>query len=386
VSRSHRVLVLASVLVVSFAVAAQSATLTVRRDGSGDFTTIQPAIDAAAPGDTIDIGPGDYTEFQTIRPPLWNWDLEIYAYVTVDDLTIVGAGADQTLIGPLTPQYDNNLFTPESIYAENVENLVVRNLTVRNCYQGVYGSSERLEIYDCGAENTRIGVYVFSDSFFAERCTLTGIGSAPIGIGHNSNCTDSSVRDCAFSGCELYYGHVENFVAESCTFDGGPGGIGVYFNSNGLISGCDINCDLFGISIKTGSTCEIRQTRITGGNRGINIEGGQTSVTASYLTIESTTETAIRLYGPGAVSIHDSDLLPASGYAVQVNDIDTPPSRIYDFTGNYWGVTDTTAIEALIWDAHDSSVIDDYIDFVPFAGQSTPTESTTWGAVKSLFR
>jgi hypothetical protein len=386
VDRSHRILVLVSVLVVSVAVAAQSATLTVRRDGSGDFTTIQPALDAAAPGDTIDIGPGEYTEFQTIRPPLWNWDLEIYAYVTVDDLTIVGAGADQTLIGPLTPQYDYNLFTPECLYAGNVENLLLRDLAVRNCYCGIYGSTEDLAVFDSRMESMQIGIAVLSDVVQIEDCTLTGIGSVPVGVQHTSNCAHSLVHDCTFSGCDLYYGHVEDFVAENCTFDGGNGGIGVYFGSSGVIDGCEIECHLFGIEVAAGSTCEIRQTHLTGGNRGINIEGGQTSVTASYLTIESTTETAIRLYGPGAVSIHDSDLLPASGYAVQINDINTPPSRTYDFTGNYWGVTDTTAIEALIWDAHDSAVIDDYIDFVPFAGQSVPTESATWGAVKALFR
>jgi hypothetical protein len=386
VNRSHRVLVLVSVLVVSVAVAAQSATLTVRRDGSGDFTTIQPALDAAAPGDTVDIGPGEYTEFQTIRPPLWNWDLEIYAYVTVDDLTIVGAGADQTLIGPLTPEYDNNLFTPTCMYAGDVENLAVRNLAVRNCYGGIYGPTESLEVFDCGAESTREGVFVISDDFSAERCTLTGIGSIPVGIYHNANCAHSLVRDCTFTGCELYYGHVENFIAENCTFDGGSGGIGVYFNSVGLISGCEIECHLFGIEVAAGSTCEIHQTRISGGNVGLYVEGGQTSVTATSMVIESTTQAAVRLFGPSSFSINDSDLLPASGFGAEMYEYNTPPSRTYDYTGNYWGVTDGEAIEALIWDAHDSAVIDDYIRFMPFAGQSTPTESTTWGAVKSLFR
>jgi hypothetical protein len=77
--------------------------------------------------------------------------------------------------------------------------------------------------------------------------------------------------------------------------------------------------------------------------------------------------------------------LPASGYAAQIEEYGAPPSRTYDFSGNYWGVTDSTAIAALIWDAHDSAAVDDYIDFVPFAGQSTPTETLTWGAVKALF-
>ncbi|MFH2054054.1 MAG: hypothetical protein ABIK96_16485, partial [bacterium] len=41
---------------------ASARTLCVERDGSGNFTEIQPAIDAAASGDTILIGPGEYLE------------------------------------------------------------------------------------------------------------------------------------------------------------------------------------------------------------------------------------------------------------------------------------------------------------------------------------
>lgn len=41
----------------------------VERDGSGDFATIQPALDAAVAGHTILIGPGEYTEAIAIRPP-----------------------------------------------------------------------------------------------------------------------------------------------------------------------------------------------------------------------------------------------------------------------------------------------------------------------------
>ena len=38
----------------------------VEQDGSGDFTVIQDAVDAAGDGDTVAIGPGRYEEYQTI--------------------------------------------------------------------------------------------------------------------------------------------------------------------------------------------------------------------------------------------------------------------------------------------------------------------------------
>ena len=324
--KHHRQTVaLVLILVITCVSVAHSATLTVRRDGSGDFTTIQPALDAATPGDTIDIGPGEYTEFQAIRPPLWSWDIEIYAYITVDNLTIVGAGVDQTLIGPLTPQYDLDHFSPICMHAGTVEDLLVRNLTVRNCYRGIYGPSESLALSDCRVEQTKVGIDVRSDSFQAERCTLTGVGSTPTGIQHDADCSYSYIRDCAFIGSSLHYSGVENFVARNCTFDGGNGGIGVGA-SDGLIDGCEIACFVYGISVSYGSMCEIRQTRITGGTAGLSVEGGSTSVTATAMVIASTIQGAVRLSGPGAFSIHDSDLLPASGYAAEMYEHNTPPA------------------------------------------------------------
>ena len=39
---------------------ASAATVTVSLDGTGDFTDIQAAIDAAVDGDEILVGPGEY--------------------------------------------------------------------------------------------------------------------------------------------------------------------------------------------------------------------------------------------------------------------------------------------------------------------------------------
>jgi len=41
---------------------AVAATINVERDGSGDFIVLQEALNAAADGDTIRLGPGDFPE------------------------------------------------------------------------------------------------------------------------------------------------------------------------------------------------------------------------------------------------------------------------------------------------------------------------------------
>ena len=47
-----------------------AATWHVEQDGSGDFDDIQPAVDAAAAGDTILIGPGHYDQARSVLLPV----------------------------------------------------------------------------------------------------------------------------------------------------------------------------------------------------------------------------------------------------------------------------------------------------------------------------
>lgn len=61
-------------------------TITVALDGSGDFTSIQEAVDAAKKGDTVFITPGEYAQDLTIH--------------SKDSIKLVGAGVDKvTMLG-----------------------------------------------------------------------------------------------------------------------------------------------------------------------------------------------------------------------------------------------------------------------------------------------
>src|SRR3972149_1841537 len=51
---------LAAALLLVAAASSPAATIRVALDGSGDFTAIQPAIDAAADGDEVLVAPGEY--------------------------------------------------------------------------------------------------------------------------------------------------------------------------------------------------------------------------------------------------------------------------------------------------------------------------------------
>jgi len=87
-------LTMLTVLLIVFSVSTVlGATITVRKDGSGDFNVIQAAMDVAAAGDTVSIGPGVYVDWIYIRPPAFSYDMRSFCDVKVDNLTIIGAGA-----------------------------------------------------------------------------------------------------------------------------------------------------------------------------------------------------------------------------------------------------------------------------------------------------
>lgn len=58
----------------------------------------------------------------------------------------------------------------------------------------------------------------------------------------------------------------------------------------------------------------------------------------------------------------------------------------HDLRNNFWGTTSETDIQSWIIDSNDDPSIHATVLYTPFAGQSVPTESTSWGDLKALWR
>jgi len=154
-----KLLCLVSLIVVAAVQGGLAATITVEKDGSGDYTQVQPALDAAASGDTVLIGPGEFTELIPSYIPGYAWDVEVCAYVRVPNLTIIGAGAGQTILGPTSYQGSTQTYSPKCMVWLDGNERFVEGITFRNCFEGMHIVEGPLYVDGCEfLNNGRYGI------------------------------------------------------------------------------------------------------------------------------------------------------------------------------------------------------------------------------------
>jgi nitrous oxidase accessory protein len=152
VSNSLLLAAVALILCAALAVPASAATLTV--GASAQFKTIQQAVDAAKPGDTVLIAAGTYKENVVVSKPLTitgnatvnaadsSKDVFLIASpgVHIDGLTISGGETGVNVAGVASCAITNitehgNVF---AVYLANATNSVVSNNNLANNHYGVY--------------------------------------------------------------------------------------------------------------------------------------------------------------------------------------------------------------------------------------------------------
>ncbi len=368
--------------------AATAATITVRKDGTGNYAVIQDAVDHAAAGDTILIGPGRYEEKKpyTSYPPVSaeKWTFDTYVAVGVSDLTIIGAGSDQTIIGPPSRLWVNPA-EPKIICAlSRVSRLVVEDLTMENVFNGIYRDQRgTLEVRRCKTRGCAIAITTWSElGTIIEECQFQDIDYGVISFYPARNLT---VTNCNFVACEASFDHTANAVVTDCNFDRYSVGCQFANNSSGSINSSTFTDQTnVGIAVITGSVVNLVGNRVSGGD--VNLRLRTVATVTGWDNVFAGGNYATIWSSNGIIDLHGCQILHVAGPTVKVDAFANPPLRTLDMTNNYWGTDSSATIAGWILDYYDDVRVYAKVQYEPFVGQPVATESRSWGDLKAQFR
>jgi len=378
--------------VLSIAAAPTAArTWHVEKDGSGDYTVIYEAVDAAAAGDTILIGPGRFEEYR-LEP---DYASETYCcvHVTTSDLTLIGSGAEATTIGLdyFDPHYEYYVIGISSLEVDvNIENLAVNGV-----FEGVHFEGSNLYVQHCDFVDCDGGVVTWSVSeTTVNRCRF--IGTVHNGL-FGAHANGVSVSECEFTNVSRYaitgVGGV-GWVVRDTQFHDGSGGIQFEQGATGIVERCCVRVaggNPPAIGLLDGTCFVLHDNEFQGETWAAGFATGGTTVTARNNVFIGGTGTTIEI-NRTPMDFHQNDIINGGGLSViakwERGSLDVPYDL--DLTGNYWGTDNPAQISEWIEDYGDHGPMELWwyvtVRYDPYASESTPVESHTWTEVKQMFR
>jgi len=239
-------------------------TIIVDKNGNGDYTTIQSAIDNAHQGSTILVKKGTYPEILNIQK----------------QLTLLGEDKTETYINPISKEnkYAVRLGAPEA---------VLEGFTVSNGAPGLYSNAIRItstgvKIANCNIIDTPVGIAVFTSDNAIENCVFKGCKDEGIALlgSQYTECDNNQILNCIFyencDGIELQYSS-NNKISNCEIYDNTHTGIDAISQSNdkNTISNCKIYKNkVHGIYLSASSDNQILDCELSENNNGnVKING-----------------------------------------------------------------------------------------------------------------
>lgn len=364
--------------------AATGAVLRVEKDGSGDYTAIQPAVDNASPGDTILVGPGRYTEHQSFAPSGQVF-FDTYVAVTVDSLTIKGTNRDAVIIGPAVPNIVG--FDPTGIMTSvYLSKVTVSTLTVENVYGGIYPFVGTL-IENCLFRGCGLGISSACNSgLIVRNCWFVECIHAGIAVFDETPAT--IIEDCEYDQCAYGVAVIgaQYVIIRDCVLQGGSAGIQYERAATGSIEHCRFTGQIVsGIVVITGSVVAVWDNYVSGCQASIHVSGFGARVTGERNILRGGSYATV-LVETGMVELHNNHIFYDGRYLVQAEAFVNPPDVTLDLQNNYWGIADSDSIAGLIYDGNDDPNVHAFVDFEPYSITPLPAQHRSLGSVKNLYR
>jgi len=385
---------IAIILILSvFVACSANAAIRVERDGSGDFVNIQDAVDAAASGDTLLIGPGRWDEMFTYTPPQGGWTDDVIIVTDGKDLTLIGAGQDETIIGPETPPAFG-LSGPNAVVLATYNRLEILNMTIENMSAGLYAVGTDIILSSVRIQMCGVGYIAFGPGpILLQDCLFNVFVDG--GIAATPGVAIMMINSCIFEGGTDYYitaRHVENIIISDCFFRDGV--VAVQFDGTtcrGTIERCVVETGRGPhFAAVSGSRMELFDCTLVGGLKQLAAVG-YAEITGSGNQFMGTT------YGAGSYATIHVQLATLNLHGNHILKGDAPLTLLctdyilddpftLDLRNNYWGTASADTLAAWIWNEDDDPDQNLVTLIEPFSPQPVPEEKTGTGDMKRMFR
>jgi hypothetical protein len=363
-----------------------AATLTVSPSGAGQFTTIQAALDASAPGDSILLKNGVYTA-NTRRFADGAWRRA--AGWIEKPVTILGEEWARVRAGTETDTWAFFSLLPDSltflgVWIQQMDSGIRADghTLVRGCrFEGLARglvtafATGNLLIRDCAfSAMTGTGIRaVQSASVDMRRCEYAAASPVDVAVVVNGGAA-AHIQNCHFQLSRVLQvqGQATGFIRDS-VIDAAP---------------VDVLRPIF-----PGAYIEARNLRITGKPYGnppsipIAIAPRERATVIGDSLVISTCYAAILAELQSHVTLRNSHILDWTNYSVWMRDYPGPEDVTLDLVGNYWGLTDSTAIAASIWDGADDrwNLPHGRASFWPALDRPVPSATRSFGELKAPY-
>jgi hypothetical protein len=398
-----KLLAMAAVVAVVLAAGAAGAdtrTWYVEKDGSGDFTVIQDAVDAASSGDTIRIGAGRWDDYR------WEQGAVVYAWVIDKSLTFIGEGPTTTIIGNESESFPH----PTNGYAFYVFSGVgvtrfsdigfdLPNLRGH----AIWSTGDRIEVDNCRFTNLLRGVFTDGiDGGFVRHSEFENVNfsNSGRGVGLYTPARNFVVEHCTFVECSTAvradWSGAQDIVVQHCTISGGRTGVSFVSGATGVVRNSVITgTNSWGIYVYAHGLIEIEENYIAVAPEHDAVAFGIPYVVSLGATVSlrsNVFESSYRVMyvqGPSVQLESEGNhflLNSSSGWYVYGGGSYSGPPVHIDLSGCWWGTTDVDYIAQRIMDGNIDPQKNYFFDFLPIAEGPVPVQQQTWTEVKGLFR
>ena len=357
---------------------------TVEKDGSGDFTIIQDAIDASADGDTILVGPGRYDTFRQYTSTIDGFTGMTIAWVN-KSITLLGAGRDLSIIGPEEEVLEIDGLNPGNMYLDGGGLATVKGFTFEKTltYVGIRKPAVFEDNRVDGTDKDRFAGYglFVGDASGVEIRDIEflgpgGVFTANFGVG------SVTIERCTFRAGEVPRFEARNAIATSaqglsvrdCTFEGVGVSISNTFGGTALIEDCELSMTIGGVSVDIGSVVA-RNLTIGPAEQNVRVAGASASI--ELYDCELRGGSLWTIDAGGDVLARSCTILNIGGLSVRGS---VRTTLDIDLRYNYWGTTDVELVRSWIDDPGGS------LRFEPILQGPVSAEPQSFGGFKSRFR